>query len=148
MLRTVVTARQRSCGKVIFSDKSVRQSVCLSIGALCPCDHYAWFTGPHCTVSTSPLLDMGPHWTGTWDLVAITGNQFKLVHFRHPPPTGSDMWWLSKHVRSAEAGGTHPTGKISCYCIVKSQWAVSLLSYVKFQESKFEDYCDCPPRER
>ena len=65
---------------------SVRQSVCLYIGALCPCDHYAWFTGPHCTVSTSPLLDMGPHWTGTWDLVAITGNQFKLVHFRHPPP--------------------------------------------------------------
>ena len=29
--------------------------------------------------------------------------------------TGADIWWLLKYVRSAQAGGTHPTGMLSYY---------------------------------
>ena len=54
----IITARQRSCGKVMFS------CVCLSVhwkGV--PSDHYPWCIGPHCT-GRSPLhpwtSDLGP----------------------------------------------------------------------------------------
>ena len=31
-----------------------------------------------------------------------------------PSPTGTDIWWLLKHVLSVQVGGTHPTGMLSC----------------------------------
>ena len=42
-----ITARQRCCGKVIFSAACVCQSVCPQRGSLW--DHYLWCIGPHCT---------------------------------------------------------------------------------------------------
>ena len=32
-----------------------------------------------------------------------------------PPPTGADILWLLKHVRSAQVGSMHPIGKLSCF---------------------------------
>ena len=89
--------------------------VCLSVNhsvhkGRIPCDHYLWCIGPrlprhrtsmyrdpqdmqpHYTV-TSPAPnspDLGLHCTGTpcyWYLAAKTGDLFKLVHLRTPPPT-------------------------------------------------------------
>ena len=31
-----------------------------------------------------------------------------------PPP---NIWWLLKHLRSAQVGGTHRTGMLSCVCL-------------------------------
>ena len=45
---SVITARQRSCGKVMFSYVSVSLSTRRS-----PCDHWAWCLGPHCTGTLS-----------------------------------------------------------------------------------------------
>ena len=65
-----------------------------------------------------------PLWT--WDLIRkgpphlpqpcppvsdITGDLFKLVHFR---TTSADIWWLLKDLRSAQSGDTHPTVMHSC----------------------------------
>ena len=32
-----------------------------------------------------------------------------------PFPTGADIWWLLNQVRSAQAGGAHPAGMLSCW---------------------------------
>ena len=38
-----------------------------------------------------------------------------LCSFKNPLPPRSDIWWsLLKHTRLAQAGGTHPTGMLSC----------------------------------
>ena len=48
----------------------------------------------------------------------ITGDMFKLVHFRTPIPTrGADIWWLLKEVRSGQQGGTNPTGTLTTLTI-------------------------------
>ena len=75
-----------------------------------------------------------PSWT--WDLIGqghgtswpSLETSLNLFTSDTPPlPTGSDMWLLSKHVRSAEAGGTHPTGKISCLRILLERFLVIVL---------------------
>ena len=53
-----VTARRRSCEKVMFSVVFV----CLSVHRELPCDHYPWSIGPH---FTGIPLDKGLHFTGT-----------------------------------------------------------------------------------
>ena len=57
------------------------------------------------TLSLSPQTwDMGPPYQ--WHLLAITGDLFKPVYLTtSPPPTGTYGW---------HAGGTHPTGMLSC----------------------------------
>ena len=61
----IFTARQRSCGKVMFSVVSVRQSVILpAAGVWEPCDRCTWCIGSHWTWTTTPPPSMGPHWTG------------------------------------------------------------------------------------
>ena len=45
---TIFTARQVSCGKVMFSVMSICQSGILPTGRAIPCDHYPWCIGPHC----------------------------------------------------------------------------------------------------
>ena len=45
-----------------------------------------------------------------------SGHQWRPVKtssYSHPRP-GRDTWWLLKELRSAQAGGTHPTGMLSC----------------------------------
>ena len=61
---------KRSCGKVMFS----HLCVCLSTG-LCPCDHYPWCIGSHCTGNLHPSLFK--LWT-SWD-------------WPHLPPSGTPM---------------------------------------------------------
>ena len=34
-----------------------------------------------------------------------------------PPPIGSEIWWLLKHVRLEQVGGTHSTGMLSCFSL-------------------------------
>ena len=103
----IITARQKNCRKVMFSDVSVHHSV------------WGWshvtFTrciGTHCTGVPSPwtldLMDPRPHPSCKWHLVAITGDLCKLVHFKSPLPISGGCW-------SAQASGTHPTGMLSCY---------------------------------
>ena len=114
----IFTARQWSCGKVMFSYICVCQSVHRTV----PSDHKPCCIGPHCTwdltepgssLATAPPLNMGPHWTGIprsyplqiWDLtgqVAITVQTCSL----QTRPTGADIWWLLKLVRSAQVGST------------------------------------------
>ena len=80
--RWFITARQRSCGKIMFSVVSVCQSFCP--GGWVLCDHYPWCIGPHHTGNLpSPALMYSPlpHSTGhiqtctTWTSL-----------YRNPPP--------------------------------------------------------------
>ena len=98
-------------------------SVCQSVhGEGVSCDHYPWCFGPHCTgpsiSSPSPLcqpwpLGHGPHCTGILPSASdIWWPSWRSIHLR--PSTGADIWWLLKHTRSARAGGTYPTGMLSC----------------------------------
>ena len=48
--------------------------------------------------------------------MAITEDLFKVVYFRTPTPS-ADIWWLLKHVWSAQVDGTHPTGMLSGFLI-------------------------------
>ena len=34
--------------------------------------------------------------------------------YQDTPPIGADIWWLLKHVQSAQTGSTHPPGMLSC----------------------------------
>ena len=46
----------------------------------------------------------------------VTGDLCKLVRFRIPSsPTVADIRWLLKHIWSAQAGGIHLTGALSCF---------------------------------
>ena len=119
----LVTTHQQSCQKECFQSCL---SVILSTGG----------GGFHVTI-THDALDLTvqapatplpwplpPLWT--WDLIRkgpphlpqpcppvsdITGDLFKLVHFR---TTSADIWWLLKDLRSAQSGDTHPTVMHSC----------------------------------
>ena len=62
----------------------------------------------------------------TWDLtiwnppllVTSGSHHWRPVQtfsLQDPHPTGSDIWWLLKQVRSLQAGRTHPTGMLSCF---------------------------------
>ena len=60
---------------------------------------------------------MGPHCTGTlppsdiwWPSVETSPNLFTSGPPCPPSPAGADIWWLLKHMRSAQVGGMHPTG--------------------------------------
>ena len=78
----------------------------------------------------SPILpspDMGPHWTG--------GHHCSNL-FTSDTPTGADIWWLLKLVRSAQVGSTHPTEILSCslyFCkfVLNHRWRTSCLHTVK-----------------
>ena len=58
--------------------------------------------------------DMIPHWTPAsdiwWPSLEICSNLFTSGR----TPTGADIWSLLKHIRSAQAGSTHPPGMLSC----------------------------------
>ena len=57
---------------------------------------------PHCS---SPTLC-------TWDLTGQgPSHTVQTCSLQDPPNhTGADIWWLLKHIRSAQAGGMHSTG--------------------------------------
>ena len=99
------TDRQRIGRKVMFSQVSVLQSFCLQwegVGTW----HASWDRS-HVRVHPSP----SPCY---WHLVIITGDLLKLIHLRaYPLPvlTSSGGQW-NKYVW--QAGGTHPTGMLSC----------------------------------
>ena len=125
------TAHQRSFGKVMFS----QVSLCHSVNRGFPCDHYPWCIGPHCTWSPCPVPQHGTslyrdptssrHGTSLyrnpspsdilWPSLEICSNLFTSG----PPGfTSADIWCLLKDIRSAQAGGTHHTGMLSCWLIV------------------------------
>ena len=107
------------------------------------CDHYPWCIGPHCTdppapglaLSTSshgtslckdplalgPSLDMAPHYTGPatsdiwWPSLETCSNLFISELRTLFCPTSTDILILLTHVWSAQPGGTHHTGKFSCF---------------------------------
>ena len=91
------TARQQSCGKVMFSVVSVCQPVCSQVGA--PCDHCPWC-----------------HWSIT-DNMGPPKDMFKLVQFgtpldhKDPPPQTS----------VGKAGGWHSTKKSSHLLILSCE---------------------------
>ena len=45
-----------------------------------------------------------------WPPLDTCSNLVTLVSHSH-----ADIWWVFKHIRSAQMGGTHPTGMPSCY---------------------------------
>ena len=150
----IFTARQWSCGKVMFS----YMSVCLSVHRKVPSDHQPCCIGPHCTgapwtwdltepgspLAPAPFLNMGPHWTGipwsypdplVWDLTGQVATTIQTCSLQIRP-TAADIWLLLKLVRSAQVGSTHPTGILSCslcFCkfILNHQWRTSCLHIVK-----------------
>ena len=100
---TLITTRERSCGKVIFSVVSVLQSFCpwawASGEVEVQCDHHPLWITPHCTAppppdmrphcKETPLLDMGPIL-----LVAFGGQDYSPVEtylFTWGPP---NCWHL------------------------------------------------------
>ena len=94
----IVTARRRSCGKVMFSVVSV----CAQGGGEC-----------HVTI-TNDALDLTvqglpPCPSPPSVMVAKAGDLFKLVHFRTPPSL------LTSSGYGREASGMHPTVIFSCY---------------------------------
>ena len=94
------TARQRSCGKVMFS----LVSVCLfQRWRVSPCDHCTWWIGSLCTVTPPPIPCYNPPRHETWESLA-------------PPPAG-DIWWPSLETCSnLFTWGPTPsgTGMLSC----------------------------------
>ena len=81
----IITARQRCCGKVMFS----QVSVCLSVhtGVLVwplPMMHWTLLYRPSAADMGAPIPALC-----RWHLVAVTGNLFKCVHctslYRLPP---------------------------------------------------------------
>ena len=50
--KCIITARQQSCGKVIFSHKSLSVILFRRV----PCDHYPWCIGPHHIVTSGGWL--------------------------------------------------------------------------------------------
>ena len=61
----IITAHQRSFGKIMFSVISVCLSICQQ---RVPCNHYPWYFGPHCTAPhpTPNAQGIGPRCTGPW----------------------------------------------------------------------------------
>ena len=121
-LRSGFTARQWSCGKVIFSVISVRQSVIWS--------RRGW--GPMWPLPLPLQEPSSAHGTSLYRtpqyqsqshpfLVVTSGGQdwrpVQACLLEDPPPTSADIWWLLKSVWSAQAGGTHPIGMLSCYLL-------------------------------
>ena len=82
--------------------------------------HQIW--GP----PSSPLSTWGPTlFLYCWLLVVITGNLFSLVHFRtHPAVLTSSGGHRNMH--RWQAGGTHPTGMLSCYYLPQTKRAVHI----------------------
>ena len=80
-LLTVITARQRSCGKVMFSQVS---------GPTQPLSMVHWTSLYRHHTTTSPAPTPNRHETWDTPLLVITGGHycrpFKLVHLRTPPP--------------------------------------------------------------
>ena len=109
-----ITACQGSCGKVMFSVVSVCHSVQRADGFHVIITHNILCItvqldmGSHCTEALSPLLmsSGGQNWRPVQLL--------RLVHPR-TPLTSADIWWLWKHVQSAQVGSMHPTGMLSCF---------------------------------
>ena len=65
-----------------------------------------WDMGPHSTGTLSPASDI---W---WQSLETCS---KLFTSNPPSPlTGTNICWLLKHVRLAQADATHPTGMLSC----------------------------------
>ena len=104
--------------------------VCLSVILSTEgCNHYPWCIGPHCTGSPTPTPQgMGPHCIGlppwfpwTWDLTVMnlssvsdilwTSLEICSNLFTSLPQT---IWWLLKHIRLVQVGGTHHFGMLSC----------------------------------
>ena len=109
----VITAHQRSCGKVMFS----QLCVCLFVRGW-PCDHYPWCIGPHCTAYPHPQL---------LRMVTITADLFKLVHWTRLCSTAQPTQTSGDHqsTYSWQAVGTHPTEMLSC--LWKNSWILRLL---------------------
>ena len=98
------TNRQRSSGKVMF----LQVSVILFRGV--PCDHYPWYIGPHCTGNPPGPYPMyrAPASDIWWESLKTYSNLYTSG------PPSANIWWLLKHVWLMKAGGTHPTGMLSC----------------------------------
>ena len=85
--------------------------------------------GPHCTGShPSSGPSLSNHW---WHLVAIIGDLFKLSHYLTPPHPG-----LLKYVRSLQACGMHPTGKLQQFFYYRPETKTMFLylSVILFME--------------
>ena len=98
----IITTRQRSWGKVMFS----LMSVCLYVNRGSPCHHYTWCIGTHCT--DSPLA-LAPPRHQTWGLPYASpsypgsDNWWPSLEtcsnlFTWGPPNSTDIWWLPKHI--------------------------------------------------
>ena len=93
-LSEVVTTRQWSCGKVMFT----QVSVCHSVQEGSPCDHYSWMHWTSLYRPPSPTLtpDIRPSPT---QLVTSGDHHWRSVQTcsLEKPHTGTDIWW-PKHV--------------------------------------------------
>ena len=124
-----ITARQRICGKVMFSVVCGCQSV-FPQGV--QCHHYPSCIGPHCTETpqppppghrTSPYRDPSlRHGTSLYrdsppQALAPT------CSLDYPPPD-ADIWWAPEHVRSASGRYTSYWNALSwtCCCFQLGTW--------------------------
>ena len=98
-LFTIVTARQRSCGKVMFH-------TCLSVLSVSQSVQGEVFIGPHCTGTPPPAPWPPTHGCQTWDPRPC------------PPPLLVTSWdlfnlWRHRGMYGGQAGSTYPTGMLS-----------------------------------
>ena len=96
---------QRSCGKVIFSQASVRHSVHGGCGR-----HHAWADTPLADTPWADLPGQTPHQADTPRQIPPLG--------RHPQPSAC---WDTRPPAATAADGTHPTGMHSCFEKKKSR---------------------------
>ena len=76
----IITAKKRSCGKVVFSVVPVCYSVHRGVS---PCDHYSWCIGSHCTAPSAPLP-----------------SSQDILHGTSSPHPGSNIWMPSLETSS------------------------------------------------
>ena len=129
----LITARQRSCGKLVFS----QVSVILFRGV--PYDHYPSCIGPHCTAHSQPR-PCPPYHIKQGPLAQSLSPGHHIRQGRPAPtcpwPLTSDIWWPlmetcsdlftcgpplilisgdHQSMYSWQIGSMHPTIMLSCY---------------------------------
>ena len=93
---------------------NVFSHMCLSVypSTECsPCDHYPWCIGPLGPPRTwGPASPASENW---WQSLVTYSNVFTWGPT--PTPSGTDIWWHGhRSMYCWQAGGTHPTGMLSC----------------------------------
>ena len=67
-------------------------------------------------------------------LLVISGGHhwstLQICSLQDHPPTGAEIWWLLKQLKSLQGGHTYPTGMLSCF-FLKILWKTLTCSFFR-----------------